>query len=37
MKYAFEMGSGAMMYIKTDSAIRKLITGNRHADSTEIA
>jgi hypothetical protein len=32
MKYAFEMGSGAMMYIQFGSAIQKLIHGG-HADT----
>jgi hypothetical protein len=41
MKYAVEMGSGAMMYIpsfiKTSSAIQKLIRGiYRNTDSTVI-
>jgi hypothetical protein len=38
MKYAFEMGSGAMIYIpyfiKTGSGIQKLIEGtHRHSDT----
>jgi hypothetical protein len=42
MKYAFEMGSGAMMHkqslINTGSSIQKLIGGiRRHTDSMEIA
>jgi hypothetical protein len=42
MKYAFEMGSGAMIYIpsfiKIGSAIEKLIGGiRRQTDSMEIA
>jgi hypothetical protein len=42
MKYAFETGSGATIYIpcfiKIDSAIQKLIGGiHRHTDSMEIA
>jgi hypothetical protein len=43
MKYAVEMGSGAMIYvpgfIKNGSGIQKLIGGflDRHADSMEIA
>jgi hypothetical protein len=28
MKYAIEMGSGAMIYIKVGSGIQKLIGGN---------
>jgi hypothetical protein len=40
MKYAFEMGSGAMIYIlnviKIDSGIQKLIGVDLHTDSTEI-
>jgi hypothetical protein len=42
MKYAVEMGSGAMIYIpsfmKTGSGTQKLIGGiHRHTDSMEIA
>jgi hypothetical protein len=42
MKYAAEMGSGAMIYIlsfiKMSSAIQKLIRGiHRHIDRMEIA
>jgi hypothetical protein len=42
MKYAAEMGSGAMIYIpsfiKTDSGIPKLIVGiHRHGDSMMIS
>jgi hypothetical protein len=42
MKYAFEMGSGAMVhipsFIKIDSGIKKIIGEiHRHTDSMEIA
>jgi hypothetical protein len=41
MKYAVEMGSGAMIYIpsfiKVGSGIQKLIGVYRHTDNTEIA
>jgi hypothetical protein len=42
MKYAVEMGSGAMIYIPSfiniSSSIRKLIWGiHRHTDSMDIA
>jgi hypothetical protein len=42
MKYTFQMGSGAVIYIpsfiKTGSGIQKLIGGiHRHTDSMEIA
>jgi hypothetical protein len=38
MKYAVEMGSGAMMYIKIGSAIQKLMGGiHRHTNSMVIS
>jgi hypothetical protein len=33
MKYAVEMGSGSMIYIKTGSGIQKLIMGDTYADT----
>jgi hypothetical protein len=41
MKYAVEMGSGAMIYIpsfiQTGSAIQKFMGGNTHIDSMVVA